>query len=35
MTPLVFSILRARAPADVATTLIDERVGEPHKSPSG
>jgi radical SAM superfamily enzyme YgiQ (UPF0313 family) len=26
MTPLVFSILRARTPPDIATTLIDERV---------
>ena len=26
MTPLVFSILKARTPADVATTLVDERV---------
>jgi radical SAM superfamily enzyme YgiQ (UPF0313 family) len=26
MTPLVFAILRARTPADIATTLIDERV---------
>ena len=26
MTPLVFAILRARTPADIATTLIDERI---------
>jgi radical SAM superfamily enzyme YgiQ (UPF0313 family) len=26
MTPLVFSILKARTPPDIATTLIDERV---------
>ena len=26
MTPLVFSILKARTPSDVATTLVDERV---------
>lgn len=26
MTPLVFAILRARTPADIVTTLIDERI---------
>src|SRR4026207_1391460 len=26
MTPLVFSILKARTPPEIATTLIDERV---------
>lgn len=34
MTPLVFAILRARTPAHIATTLIDERIEPFHPVPT-